>query len=68
MEMEILGGLLTVCSVYSVGRTKFIRFFCRIDNVQQSFRIRVNVVTVTCETEGLHYLIGCVTCSDQTRC
>ena len=59
---DTLCELLTVCAIYSVSRAELIRFVCCIDNVQQSFRIRVNIVTIAGEAEGLHHLIGRNTC------
>ena len=59
---DTLCELLTVCAIYSVSRTELIRFVCRIGNVQQSFRIRVNIVTIAGEAEGLHHFSGRNTC------
>ena len=46
---DTLCELLTVCAICSVSRVELIRFVCCIDNVQQSFRIRVNIVTIAGE-------------------
>ena len=57
----------TYCPVQPICRAELIRFVCCIDNVQQSFRIRVNIVPVTGEVDGLHHLISCQTCSESNK-